>query len=346
MTVAVATAPEQSAKRIGWGLLVLALASPFLMSGIRVIDARKAGELTVYVGFAWLSAAIIIDLLTRKRDAVTKANGRVVAATLSLVMALVSGFNSYQDNKKVDTAKKELIEQFMATTVEARNAPAQTTAAPEPAAMAPAAPAEATPSAKPLIANEADRMVSFMNAMKPRAKAFAEQSAALDRKFNSMDMSTVLVPQALTNNDGIQASRKTLDRYKGLVTERDNMLKQHFIQTEKVIRSQALTEREVNEALAGMRGSQDETVKAYADLSAAQLASLKATGDIVNFAERTIGRVVVQEGKMMFQTQPELDEYNRLMQVLTQVAAKEESVAQRVTALSQKSKQNLVDQLK
>jgi hypothetical protein len=316
------------------------------LSTIGVIDARKAGELTVYVGFAWLGAAVIIDLLTRKRDALKKANGRIVAAALALVVGLTSAFNSYQGDKKVDAAKTELIEQFMATTVQARNEPAPATSQPEAPPPAVGAPAEATPPTKPFIANEADRMVSFLNAMKVRAKEFAEQSTALDRKFNSTDMSAVLVPQTLTRKDGIQTSRKTLDRYKGLVQERNSMLKQHFIQTEQVIRNQGLTEREINEALAGMRGPQNESVKAYADLSAAQLLSLKATGDILDFAERSLGRVVVQNGQMMFQTQPELDEYNRLMQVLTAVAANEEVVTQRVTVLSQKSKQHLVDQLK
>lgn len=70
-----------------------------------------------------MGAAIVIDLLTRKRDAVTKANGRIVAAVLALVLSLVTGFNVYRDDKKVDTSKKELIEQFMASTVEAKNNP-------------------------------------------------------------------------------------------------------------------------------------------------------------------------------------------------------------------------------
>ncbi|MFM2049698.1 MAG: hypothetical protein RL682_189 [Pseudomonadota bacterium] len=350
MTEVVAAEPEKSVKRMGWALLALALATPALLGAAGILSAYKVGELTAQIGFAWLFAALAIDLVLKRRDVISKARGRIVAAALTLVMSLVSGFNVYRDTQKVDTAKRELIESFMATTVEARNAPLLA-ATPEQVgtAQAPAAspaPVAPNPVNKPFVANEADRMVGFMNAMKVRAKAFAEQSAALDRKFNAVDMGTVLTPQALTSKDGIQASRKTLDYFKGLINERDKMLKQHFISTEQVIRSQGLTDREVNEAIAGMRGPQDESVKVYAALSAAQLASLKATSDIVNFAERSLGRVVVQNAQMMFQTQPELDEYNRLMQVLTVMATKEEAVTQQVATLSQKRKQSLVDQLK
>ena len=48
----------------------------------------------------------------------------------------------------------------------------------------------------------------------------------------------------------------------------------------------------------------------------------------------------------MFQTQPELDEYRRLMQLLTDAAAKEDAVSQRVNAFAQQTKQNMVNQLK
>lgn len=346
MTDVVAAAPEKSVKRMGWALLALALATPALLGAAGILTAYKVGQLTVEVGFAWLVAAVIVDLFTRKRDAVAQANGRIVAALLALVMALVSGFNAYRDTQKIDSAKKELIEQFMATTVEARSAPAKITAPAEPVSAAPVTAATPSPEPKPFIANEADRMVSFMSAMKVRAKDFAEKSAALDRKFNSVDMSTVLAPQAVTSKAGIAASRKTLSYFKGLINERDSMLNQHYIQTEQMIRSQGLTDREIQQALLGMRGPQDETVKAFVALSTAQLASLKATGDILDFAERSLGRLVVQNGQLMFQTQPELDEYNRLMQVLTSRATEEAEVTQRVAALSQKSRQNLVDQLK
>lgn len=340
MTEAVAAAPEKSVKRLGWALLAIALASPILMLSMSVISAGKAGELMVQVGFAWLGAAIVIDLVTRKRDSITKANGRIVAAVLALVLAFVTGFNVYRDDKKVDTAKRELIEQFMATTVEAKAASTSGVAAPQQTqAVVPAAQQVA-------VTNEADRAVGVLNAMKVRAKQFAEESAAIDRKFNAVDLDTVLMPQNLVSKASLDASRKKLNSYKAAIAERDAMLKKHLVLSEQIIRGSGLSEREVNEGMAGLNASKGPVAQGYADLTRTQLASVKATGDILDFAQRGLGRIAVQNGQPMFQTQPELEEYQRLIQVLTDAASNETVTTQKVQAQAQKSKQAMVDQLK
>jgi hypothetical protein len=345
MTAEVA-APEQSAKRMGWGLLALALATPTLMGAVGVLSAFKVGELTFQVGFGWLVAAIVIDLIARKRDAVARANGRIVAAVLALVMALVSLFNVYRDNQKVDSAKKELIQQFMQTSVEAKSSPAVEPAqVTQPAAVqqqAPAAPVVQQVAA----ASEADRAVGFLKAMKVRAKQFAEESAAIDRKFNAVDLSTVLAAQNLVSKAAIDDSRKKLNSYKGAIAERDAMLKNHLTLSEQIIHNSGLSQSEVNAALAGLSASKGTVQKNYDDLTVAQMASIKATENILDFAQKGLGRISVQNGQALFQTQPELDEYRRLMQVLTDAAAAETAISERVQAQAQKSKQSLADQLK
>lgn len=345
MTAEVA-APEQSAKRMGWGLMALALATPALMGAAGVLSAFKVGELTFQVGFGWLVAAVVIDLITRKRDAVARANGRIVAAVLALVMALVSGFDVYRDTQKVDLAKKELIEKFMQTSVEAKSSPAV-----EPAQVTQPAVAQQQPPAAPSVqqvaaTSEADKTVLVLNAMKVRATQYAEESAAIDRKFNSVDLGTVLVAQNLVTKAGLDASRKKLNFYKAAIAERDAMLKKHFTLSEQIIRSSGMSEREINNGLAGLNSGKGTVQKNYADLTTAQMATVKATEDILDYAQRGLGLITVQNGQLMFQTQTALDEYRRLFQVLTDAAGAETSVTERVQAQAQKSKQNLVDQLK
>lgn len=346
MTAEVTAIPGKSAKRIGWGLVALALVTPSLMSATGFISAFKSGELTVQVGFAWLVAAVVIDLILKKRDATTKANGRIVAATLALVMALATGVSFYRDTQKVDAAKKELIEQFMKSAVEAKTVDAQAAPAYDLTPVAPAAEPQIPSSPTTLGRTEADRVVVLMGLMKERAKRFAEEFGALDRKFNSIDLGTILVPQSLISNASIQASRKKLDRYKALITERDALLKQHFVLSEQIIRGAGLTEQEIQEALSGLNSNKGTVIQNYANLTIAQLATVKASQDILSFAEHGLGRISVQDGQLMFQTQPELDEYQRLMQVLTDAASKESAITEKVTAQAQKSKQSLVDQLK
>lgn len=346
MTETATVAPEQSVKRFGWGLTALALVTPSLMGAAGILSAFKVGEITVQVGFAWVATAVVIDLLTKKRDALVKANGRIVAAVLALLVALVSGFNVYRDAQKVDSAKNELIEQFMQTSIAAKAAPSEETAqVAQPAAAQ--QPAPAMPVAQQAAAtSDADKTVGFLNAMKVRAKQFAEESAAIDRKFNAVDLGTVLTAQNLVNKASLDASRKKLNSYKAAIAERDAMLKKHFTLSEQIIRGSGLSEREVNDGLAGLNSSRGTVQKNYTDLTTAQIASVKATENILDFAQKGLGRITVQNGQAMFQTQPELDEYRRLFQVLTDAAGAEAAITEKVQAQAQKSKQNLVGQLK
>ena len=346
----VADTPGKSPTRIGWGLLALALALPALLGAVGVLSAYQVGQLMAEAGFAWLVAAVVLDFLTKKRGATAKANGRIAAATLALVMVAVSGFNVFRDTQKVESAKNELIEQFMATSVEARTAPAIEAGTAPLASAVPVVdepPALALPPVQPVAgSSEADRAVRFLNAMKTRAKQFAEESAAVDRKFDAVDLSTVLSAESLISKPSLEASRKKLSSYKAAIAARDAMLTKHMALSEQIIRTSDLTEREVAQAMAGLNSSKDAVMRNYADLTAAQLATVKATEDILDFAQQGLGRITTENGQPMFQTQPELDEYQRLIQVLTEVAGTETVITQKVQAQAQTSKQSLVDQLK
>lgn len=327
---------NKNTTRVGWCLFAIALGTPLLMGVAGFISAYQAGQFVTQTGFAWLVAALVIDFIMRKRDSAIKANGRIVAACIALIAALTWSFTTYRDAQHVSTAKDELIEAFMKSSVEAQKAPLAAPATPEAAPI-------------PKVAagvSEADRMVAFMGQVKERAKKFAEESVALDRKFNAVDLGMVLAPQSLATKAVIQASRMKLNGYKALIVERDAMLTRHYALSEKIIYGIGLTEREQAEALAGLNSKKDTVVKNYADLTAAQMVSLKATHDILNFAERSVGRMVVQNGQLMFQTQPDLDEYQRLMQVLTEAAAVENVITGKVAAQAQQSRQNLADEFK
>lgn len=345
MTEAVDGVKEQSSKRIGWGLMALAIASPVLMSAIGVISAYKAGELTVYVGVAWLAAAIVTDLFTRKRSATSKANGRILAAGLAFMVAGAAVFNDYRDAQKIDTAKKELIEQFMVSTVGTK--PTSDEVA-KPAVLSTVPQQPSVPIAQHATAgtSDADKAVGVLNAMKARAKQFAEESAEIDRRFNAIDLSSVLVAQNLVSKLSIDSSRKKLNAYKAAIADRDAMLKNHFVLSEQIIRNSGMNQRDVSDGMAGLNSNKGPITQNYADLTTAQLASVTAIEGILNFAERNLGRITDQGGQAMFQTQAELDEYRQLFQVLTDAVAVETAITQKVQAQAQQSKQALVDQLK
>src|SRR5450830_1206917 len=124
------------------------------------------------------------------------------------------------------------------------------------------------------------------------------------------------------------------------------MLKHHFALSEQIIRGAGLSEREVNNGMAGLNSNKGPISQNYAELTSVQFGSVKASSDLLNFAERGLGRITIENGQLMFQTQPELEEYRSLMQALSDAAAKEDAVTQKVNAQAQKSKQSLVDEFK
>lgn len=354
MTTEILDKPAKTTVRIGWGLLAMALAAPSIMAAMGLISAFKCGELTVQVGFAWLVTAVVIDIIFKKREAMTKAKGRIVAAVLALVLAFGAGITLYQDTHRVNEAKKELIEQFMASTVEGNRA---TTSAPSVAEAASSAAVAAIASQTPVVpaphpvkieasGSEADRAVALYGQMKVRAKKMAEDFSALDQKFTATDLGAVLKPDNMVTREGIQSSRKKVETFKALINQRNTILQQHFTTSEQIIRGSGLSERETNDALAGLNSGKGTILQSYADLGKAQLDSLKIISGLLNFGERTLGRTSLKDGQIMFQIQADLDEYMRFVQQITDSSAKEEIATQKISAQAQYHKQNLVDEYK
>lgn len=332
--------------RIGWVLLAAALATPTLMGAAGLITSFKAGEFTVQVGFSWLVAAVVSDLILRKWGSDTKAKGRIVAATLALVMALTVGIGEYRDTKKVDTAKKELIEDFMSTTVAAQKSAAQPLT-PDPASAVEAkVAATPAPIAVPIGASDTDRAVAVLGQMKVQVKKMAAEFVALDQKFRANDLGASLKAENLVTREGIQFSRKKVENLKVLINQRNAILQQHYANTESIIRNSGTSEREIANGLAGMEAGKGNTQRLYQELGNAQMNSLKSINDLLNFAERNLGRITAPNGQVLFQTQPELDEYQRLMAALTELSAREDEITQRVQADAQQHRQNVLDEYK
>ena len=105
METEVADSSNKLVRYIGWAVLAAAFIAPIGMGVAGLLSAFKVGELTAQIMFAWVAIAVVIDLITRKRDALIKANGRIVAATLALATAVVSGIGVYRDTQEIDTAK-------------------------------------------------------------------------------------------------------------------------------------------------------------------------------------------------------------------------------------------------
>jgi hypothetical protein len=311
--------------------------------GLGILSTFEFGEFAVQVGFGWLFFAVIGDLLLRKKDPQFRAKGRLVASSIALLMALNIGFTHFREEQKTSAIRKDLIEHFMAATVDADRAPgispsttlAQGTESPS-VGLSEGQPTGTVPG----------HLDAYLNAGKKRAKDFAEESAAINRKFSSIDLSGVLLPKNLTNKASIDASRRTLNSYKAVIAERDATLVNHFALTEKITRSSNLTEKEVREGLAGLESGKALAVKNYGDLTRVQLATVAASEAILDFAEQNLGHMGVKNGQPLFETQPQLDEYRRLVGILNVAVSNESVVSKKVEGDARKLRQSMADSIK
>jgi hypothetical protein len=339
--------PVRSTGRVAWILVALALVTPVLLSAIGVIGSGKAGYLFVQYGFGWLIGAVLVDLLLRSRSAQAKANGRVVVAAGTFAMAVVAGASLYYDEHRIGEAKSQLVEDFMKTTVDAARVEqtprAKSTAVDvtPPSSISPPVPVVAEASAH---RSTTDKMVAYLAGVKESAKGLALENATLERKFANLDLGAVMSAERLSSAEGIQRSRAEVARMQALVREREAIQQRYFSDVESKIKAAGFDESDLRDVSQGFAEGKANTQKLYADLGAAQARSLKAVSDLLDFVYGLQGRTSVQNGQLMFQTQPELDEYQRRFGKLQEAAAAEDVVSKRTLQQVQKNKQAVADE--
>ena len=187
-----------------------------------------------------------------------------------------------------------------------------------------------------------DKLVSLMGKMKYKIKKLGDDMTSLNQKLSSFDISHVLTPERLTTKEGIQTSRKEVRTLQSLIDERQSILQRYFAGVENLIKTEDVSEVDRTQTLDGFNKGKTNTKKLYDALRDAQAASMKSTTDLLDFAENILGSTLVQDGKIMFQTKTDLDEYNRLMGILRSGSTREEAVTSQIMAKIQSSRQEML----
>jgi hypothetical protein len=170
---------------------------------------------------------------------------------------------------------------------------------------------------------ETEKLDAFLTRMALRARKTGEELAALNGQFAANRVGTVIQPRNLVTKEALLASRKKVDTFKALVARRSTLLWQHFSEMEKLVASSGLSERDARAAMAGADANRAAVLKAYDDLGQAQLDGARAMEDLLAFAQRNLGHTAVQNGEWVFEAQPALDDYRRIMLALDAAGKKE-----------------------
>ena len=185
---------------------------------------------------------------------------------------------------------------------------------------------------------ETEKLTAFMARMELRAKMTGEELAALNGQFAANRLGTVIQPKNLVSKDALQASRRKVDTFKALVARRSTLLWQHFSEMEKLVAGSGLSERDARAAMAGADANRAAVLKAYDDIGQAQLNGARALDDLLAFAQRNLGHTAVKDGEMIFDAQPVLDDYRRIMLMLDAAGRKEDEATRNLMNLLSEQK--------
>jgi len=334
-TESILQAPPIQVRRVkvtAYLLLGLAIAVPFLVAALDGMNAFDTGRLLGQMVVAFVVVVAFVALALRSSTPLAKSYGRLAVAIGFLAWSAGASIGAWRDAHRVTEAKREMIEAFMRTTV----APAQPQAAQSAATVE-----VVNPSSR---AGTTDKMVAFMNGVQIRATKWATDAGALEQKFSAVDMSTVLRPENLTTRPGITASRQKVRQVQELIDERNSTLQRYLLDVAEFFKTADIDDINRREAITSFEAGRQKTLVAYEELGNAQLASLKAVSDMLDFAEKNLGGTSVQNGRIMFQTQAQLDQYQGIFAKLQQAAAEEEAVTKKTLDLQKASRQSLLNE--
>ena len=322
---------------LAWAAIVL----PLILAPFGAITAFKAGELVTYLGFGWLAAAIIIDFILKSHNALTKANGRIIVGAVTFIVGIIAVINSYQDDRMLNDAKSQLIEEFMKSSIEASNSqsavqiPAkEITHAEQPSTQAPLSSQQSS----------TDKNVNFISQIAARGKKFIVDISALNRKESLVDMGTILNLEHITTKKGIQESRKQISYMQSLVNERYGIVQRYFLESESFIKTTFNNDVDRSEALRGLNENREIITQNYANLQEAQTKVLKVYFDFLDLFESALGHTKLQGEQIMFQTQEDLDKYQLLSERMQEAASFEDTARKRVEKQSVISKKRIADE--
>lgn len=262
-----------------------------------------------------------------------------------LAWSATVSIGAWRDAHRVTEAKKELIEAFMQATVSA--------AQPQPSTpMADSLPTQSAPTTLALAqslksaagSNTAEKQVAFMKGVQVRATKWATEAGALERKFAAIDLSDVLKPENLTSGPAIAASRQKVRQVQALINERNTALRRYLADSAEYFRTVDIDEPSRREATSSFEPGRDNSLKAHNELGSAQFASLQSILEILDFAEKNLGRTSVQDDQIMFQTQPQLDQYQSIFASIQRAEAQEEAVSKKIGELQKASRKSMLDE--
>jgi hypothetical protein len=162
-------------------------------------------------------------------------------------------------------------------------------------------------------------------------RALREQQALADEQAQ-LGLDTILAPKFLTQGLGILEGRRKLKALSAIIDQQESQDRQTMVEYKSAMAQLMQNRVRGQEFMDGFERGVAKRQILIGEYIANERALLKAATEIVDFAELRLGKTAVQDGKIMFQSASEVDEYNTLTAEVERLAAKEGVLQQQMVA--------------
>ena len=280
---------------------------------------------------------LLIGVATTKKRSETRANFLVSLSLVAVVWVSASCFKEWEAHKEFKASAR-----YLANVVNAATPPDSS-----PTENASVSPPQHEEIANLKVPGHTDsgaaEAAALMNTMAELVKKQAERMTALGKKFDAPDaaIDTVLIPENFVNPARLAESRKRLQKFQSLIAERQRLLDDCFRESEELIKTSHMSEYQRSQVLQGFHKTLRQTKTNYKKLDDSQQATIKASSAILDIAQRGMGVNQIQDGKILFAAQGDLDAYNRNLERVMQLAQEEQAATQAILQAAEAIQENL-----
>lgn len=321
----------KSTKILAWVLLMSAWALPVLSGLTKSNLAFASGEFAGQLAMISALVMLVVWVVFRKSEPLTQAKSTVAVAIVMLIWSAYGTLTMRQQ----DTELKEAVARYQDAVK-----PAESLVEPAKAAPAPVTPVVPV-TQPPVTAQEPPKVVlaGVLDKMAAVSKRQTEQMLALDRKFNAVDLGTVLVAENLVDGRAIARSRASVRTFSGLLDERARAYQAATAENEAVLRSSGLSPADLQAATSTFNEGKAKMQKLLADLDQAQRGSLDALITVLDLCESNLGQFMAKDGNVLFRTQEQLDLFRAQIARLQQYAEKEQAASAAIASAMAQQRQ-------
>ncbi|QOJ23602.1 MAG: hypothetical protein HRU78_08030 [Gammaproteobacteria bacterium] len=322
--------PEIHARNIkiaSYLLLGLALAIPLLMASVDAMNGYDIGLLFGQMVIPYIIVGATIRLTFNAYSITKRSYVELMLSMGLLAWSATVSISAWHDTHRLTEAKKELIEAFMQASV--------SNTQPHSSAQS----LKSTESSNPT-----DKQIAFIRGVQVYVAKWGNDMKAIEQKFAAIDLSSVLKPENITSNSSITASRQKIRNVEAIINERQIALQRYLKDCAEYFRTVDIDESTRRETIRSFEAGIVHTLNAYDELRTTQLESLKSVVEMLDFAEKNLGRTSVKSGQITFETQTQWDQYLSILANIQQGAQREEAVNIKMIELQKTSRNSILDE--